>query len=56
MKPTTKFCPKCGNDKLILLPSMDKKVCMNHGRPYYIEWKLDVGQQPIFSYSQRIGR
>ena len=48
MKQTTKMCPVCGNKELVLLTTMQKKVCTNHNRYVTIEWYLDEGQKPLF--------
>ncbi len=48
VKPSTKQCPLCGNDKLVLLRSTYQKGCNNHGdEVYYFPWPLDEGQNSI---------
>lgn len=42
---TTKVCPKCGSDTLVLYYSLNKKQCNNC--KYMFEWNLDPGQKPI---------
>ena len=44
-KRSTKTCPHCGCDKLILLYSLNKKICNNCGAE--IPWYLDEGQKPL---------
>lgn len=45
-KVTTKHCQKCGSTALILLTSLNKKMCSSCG--HEMEWYLDPGQKPIF--------
>lgn len=49
LKPTTKKCPVCGNIKLILLRSHNKKICTDHEEPIEIPWYLDKGQKALFN-------
>lgn len=44
-KRTTKFCPQCGNNDLILLRSQNKKGCPDCGTE--IDWYLEPGQKRI---------
>lgn len=49
---TTKVCPECGNDKLILLRTLNQKVCQNFkehksGKDVIIPWFLDKNQKPL---------
>ena len=44
-KQTTKECPKCKNVNLLLLRSMNRKVCTDCGT--IIEWYLDKDQKPL---------
>ena len=47
---STKQCPLCGNDKLVLFPSTNQKGCNNHGdEVFYFPWNLDEGQLPIYA-------
>jgi len=46
VKQTTKECPKCKNTALILLTSLNKKLCSVCGEE--IDWYLDPGQKPLF--------
>jgi len=48
-KTTTKYCPNCGNDRLILLRTMNKKCCLDCHTD--MDWFLDVNQKPV-GYSQ----
>jgi endogenous inhibitor of DNA gyrase (YacG/DUF329 family) len=45
-RQTTKICPKCGNDKLVLLTSLQLKICPDCNTQ--IPWYLDEGQKPLF--------
>ena len=44
---STKKCPDCGNDRLVLLYSQNKKLCSNGKCGAEIPWYLDPGQKPI---------
>lgn len=45
MNKSTKQCPKCGNDDLVKLSSLNMKVCnVCHTE---IKWSLDEGQPPL---------
>jgi uncharacterized protein (DUF983 family) len=44
-KVSTKRCPDCGCDKLILLYSQNKKICTYCGTHIY--WGLDDNQKPL---------
>lgn len=46
-KVTTKICPKCGNTKLIHLPSQNRKLCSDCNPITSIPWYLEQGQKPI---------
>jgi len=50
-KQSTKHCPKCGNDKLLLLRTLNKKVCTDCNLT--IDWKLDKDQRPLFDGAKR---
>ena len=54
VKPSTKQCPLCGNDKLVLLRSTYQKGCNNHGgEVYYFPWPLDEGQNSIIGNNRQ---
>jgi hypothetical protein len=44
-KATTKVCPKCGNTYLLLLATLNKKICTDCDT--VIPWYLDKGQKPL---------
>jgi DNA-directed RNA polymerase subunit RPC12/RpoP len=44
-RKSTKVCPKCGSEILMLLRSMRKKICMECDEE--IEWLLEPGQKPL---------
>lgn len=44
---TTKECPECGNTELIMLSSLNQKVCINHQKNVYIDWFLEQGQKKL---------
>lgn len=44
-KITTKFCPECGSDRLVLIRSYNKKVCSTCDTE--LGWFLDPGQKPL---------
>jgi hypothetical protein len=46
-KPTTKQCPKCGNDVIGLIRSQNLKFCTNKSCNHWFEWTLDDGQKPL---------
>lgn len=46
MKKSTKNCPKCGSDKLVLLTSQNLKICADCN--HEINWELDKGQKPVY--------
>ena len=52
-KVTTKKCPLCGNEWLVLLPSLNKKVCNNHVPVLCIDWELEEGQASL--HTNKIG-
>ena len=52
IKISTKICPKCGNDKLILLYSHHKKLCINC--KYEISWHLDKGQKSLLEKNKNV--
>ena len=53
-KNSTKQCPLCGNDKLVLLRSTYQKGCNNHGdEVYYFPWPLDEGQNSIIGNNRQ---
>lgn len=43
---TTRFCPKCGNSKLVKLISQNRKECTDCHTS--IPWGLDPGQPSLF--------
>lgn len=43
---STKTCPYCGSIALVLLTSMNKKVCGDCSKEF--DWNLDPGQKPLF--------
>jgi len=45
-KVTTKYCHKCGSTALVLLISMNKKMCADC--KHKMDWYLEPGQEPIF--------
>ena len=45
---TTKICPYCGNDRLILLPTQNVKLCTNKLCYKEIPWYKDEGQQRYY--------
>ena len=45
-KVTTKHCWRCESTALILLTSLNKKMCSSCG--FEMDWYLDPGQKPIF--------
>ena len=45
---STKCCPLCGNNRLILLTTQNLKICTDCDPHTLIEWKLDKGQKPCF--------
>lgn len=47
MKETTKECPNCGNMHLVLLHSMNMKLCTDCRTE--IPWYLEEGQKPLHS-------
>lgn len=47
-KQTTKKCPKCGNTSLLLLTTLNIKVCTDHYSYVRIPWYLEEGQKPLF--------
>ena len=46
-KETTKECPNCGNTHLILLTSLQLKLCTDCRTE--IPWYLDEGQKPLLT-------
>ena len=44
---STKTCPNCGNDKLLLLMSLQLKICTDCDTK--ITWKLDKGQKTLIT-------
>lgn len=44
---STKQCPKCGNKNLILLRTLNLKVCMEHKKAVRISWGLNENQKPL---------
>ena len=48
-KITTKECPKCGNEKLVLINTQNVKICTScfdeEGLPTVIPWHKDEGQE-----------
>lgn len=46
-KETTKLCPQCGNDKLLLLRSLNLKYCTDCHPHVKIPWYLEDGQKPM---------
>lgn len=45
MKETTKQCPNCGNDRLILLRTQNKKACVDCHT--LMGWYLEPGQKGV---------
>jgi hypothetical protein len=48
-KETTKVCPDCGDDKLVLINTQNLKLCTNcfdviEGLPTQIPWYKDANQ------------
>lgn len=46
-KTSTKKCPKCGNESLLLLRTLKRKVCTDCNPYTWIVWELDRDQQPL---------
>jgi len=44
-KVSTKTCPQCGNNRLMLLYSQKKKICYECSE--VIPWELEEGQKSI---------
>lgn len=42
---TTKKCPNCGNEQLLLLMTYNMKICTDCDMK--IDWYLDKGQKPL---------
>lgn len=49
MKRTTKQCPVCGNEDLILTRTDNLKICVDHRVFVRIPWYLDEGQKPLLT-------
>jgi hypothetical protein len=43
---TTKHCPKCGTERLLLLRTCNLKICVDCH--ISIPWYLGAGQSPLF--------
>ena len=43
-KQTTKKCPKCGNEDLVLISTHNIKVCVLHVEHVLIPWYKEEGQ------------
>ena len=50
LKPTTKFCPNCGNTQLLLFRTLNLKSCTD----CYIDipWFLEDGQEQLITYQR----
>ena len=46
-KESTKSCPKCGCTALVLLTTLNKKICGDCGE--HIPWYLEKGQKSILT-------
>lgn len=46
-KVSTKKCPKCKNERLLLLRTFKRKVCTDCNPYTWIVWELDKDQQPL---------
>lgn len=44
--PSTKSCPVCGNDKLLLKSTLDEKTCTDCN--LHFEWKREKGQKSLY--------
>lgn len=58
-KQTTKYCPQCGNDMLVLCRTLNAKYCVDckvDGKIIEIPWYLDEGQVAIGYLDQKKNR
>lgn len=44
-KVTSRICPNCGNTKLVLLSTINRKVCAMCRPQTWIIWHLEKGQK-----------
>jgi len=49
---TTKRCPLCGNARLGLMRTQNRKYCPDCG--LWMSWDLDPGQRPLIGPSREV--
>jgi len=50
IKQTTKVCPNCGNEDLLLFSTLDLKTCSDCDTD--ISWFKEEGQTDLFSFGK----
>lgn len=46
LSTTTKICPVCSNENLLLKPTLDEKTCTDCG--LHFEWIREEGQKSLY--------
>ena len=49
-KQSTKYCPKCQNEQLLLLRTFNQKICTDCC--IVIPWYLEKGQEQMIKYTR----